>query len=520
MHKFRSILILVTLTAVTGCAGKTAKTTPAHEGTNLEARVARRFEALRATPPEQRAFLRLMPKGGDLHTHLSGAVYAESFIAAAAETGLCVTLRGSVLGPPPCQAPGQRPAVEALNDTAFYRQLIDAWSMRNYELSGQSGHDHFFDTFAKFGAASTGRTGEMLAEVVSRAAAGRVSYVEAMITPDGGVAARLGNELTWNGDLAAARAALDAKGLSAAVPQTIERLRAAEARKNEILRCGTPQADDGCQVTLRYLYQVIRTGSLGAVFAQLTLGLALADQPGSPVVGLNMVAPEDDPVAMRNFSAHMQMLKFLRPFYPRAHLTLHAGELVQGLVPPDGLRFHIRDSVNVAGAERIGHGVDIMLEDGARSLLQQMAERRVMVEICLTSNDGILGIRGADHPLATYLKYGVPVALATDDEGVSRSEMTVEYLRAAQDQRLTYPQLKTMARTSLEFAFVAGASLWRERGRFDRPVAACTGERPGPGAPSTTCEQFLASSDKARLQWALERDFAAFERVEGAEGQR
>ena len=49
-----------------------------------------------------------------------------------------------------------------------------------------------------------------------------------------------------------------------------------------------------------------------------------------------------------------------------------------------------------------------------------MAERNVLVEIALTSNDMILGVSGDDHPLPTYLKYGVPVALATDDEGVSR----------------------------------------------------------------------------------------------------
>ena len=82
-------------------------------------------------------------------------------------------------------------------------------------------------------------------------------------------------------------------------------------------------------------------------------------------------------------------------------------------------------------------------------LLQEMARRNVLVEICLSSNDLILGISGAQHPLATYLQYGVPVALATDDEGVSRSEISREFLKAAQEQGLGYVQLKTMARNSL-----------------------------------------------------------------------
>ena len=81
-----------------------------------------------------------------------------------------------------------------------------------------------------------------------------------------------------------------------------------------------------------------------------------------------------------------------------------------------------------------------------------------MVEICLTSNDVILGVRGPQHPLQQYIRAGVPVALATDDEGVARSDMTHEYLRGAQEQDLSYTQLKKMARTSLEHAFIGGAS--------------------------------------------------------------
>ena len=76
-----------------------------------------------------------------------------------------------------------------------------------------------------------------------------------------------------------------------------------------------------------------------------------------------------------------------------------------------------------------------------------------------------------------YLKAGVPVALATDDEGVSRSEMTREYERAVLDQGLDYVTLKKMARTSLEHAFLPGASLWSDARKFT-PVHECAGEKP------------------------------------------
>jgi len=191
------------------------------------------------------------------------------------------------------------------------------------------------------------------------------------------------------------------------------------------------------------------------------------------------------------------------------HVTLHAGELAPGLVPPDGLRSHIRESIEVGKAERIGHGVDVMYEENPHELLAMMARRKVMVEICLTSNEGILGVRGRQHPLAVYLRAGVPVALATDDEGVSRTEMTREYERAVLDQGLNYILLKKMARTSIEHSFLPGASLWSDIHK-STPVHDCAGERPV-NAPSPTCLKFLNSSEKAREQWRLERRLVDFE---------
>jgi len=141
------------------------------------------------------------------------------------------------------------------------------------------------------------------------------------------------------------------------------------------------------------------------------------------VVSLNLVQPEDDPIAVRDFSLQMSMLDFLHTQYPAVKITLHAGELTEGLVPPETLRFHIRESIRTGHASRIGHGADVMYEDDPLALLREMAAKKVLVEIALSSNDLILGVRGARHPLNTYLKYGVPVALVTDDAGVSRSTM-------------------------------------------------------------------------------------------------
>ena len=143
--------------------------------------------------------------------------------------------------------------------------------------------------------------------------------------------------------------------------------------------------------------------------------------------------------------------------------------------------------------------------------MREMARRNVMVEICLSSNNTILGISGVQHPLATYLKYGVPVALATDDEGVSRSEISREYLRGVEDQGLGYLQLKMMDRNSLEYAFISGASLWSDAKKFV-PVAQCASDMAAMKLSSSGCRQYVTGSEKAKLQWKLEEEFREFER--------
>ena len=217
---------------------------------------------------------------------------------------------------------------------------------------------------------------------------------------------------------------------------------------------------------MRFLHYTLRGFEPSEVFAQLLIGFELATADPR-VAGVNMVMPEHWYIPMRDFELHMRMVGFLHSVYPKVPISLHAGELVHGQVPPEGLRFHITQSIDVAGARRIGHGVDVMEENSPEELLKKMAAKRVLVEVCLTSNDHILGVKGADHPLPLYLRYGVPVTLATDDLGVSRGDMTEEYFRAARDYHLTYQQLKSFARQSIEHAFLDAPSRAGERTRLE-----------------------------------------------------
>jgi adenosine deaminase len=228
-------------------------------------------------------------------------------------------------------------------------------------------------------------------------------------------------------------------------------------------------------------------------------------------VGIDFVMPEDGYISMNDYALQMQMVKFLHPLYPKVHISLHAGEIAPGLVPYEGLCCHIRLAVEQGAAERIGHGVDIMYEEHPHQLLKEMAAKHVMVEISLSSNDLILGVSGKEHPFPLYRQFGVPVSLNTDDEGVSRIDLTHEYVRAVQTYDLHYMDLKQMVRTSVEHAFLPGTSLWAAPDKFTSVVAACVHDQLGAEKPSPSCVVFLKSSEKAQQQWELEKRFHAFE---------
>ncbi|WP_245986364.1 adenosine deaminase family protein [Azospirillum thermophilum] len=467
---------------------------------------ARRLEAVRHSPPELRAFLARMPKGADLHSHLTGAVYAETYVAVAAANKLCFSRTTQSLTPPPCRTADKEVSLEGVEtNPTLYAQVVNALSTRNaLPVSGFSLHDQFFVTFGRFRAANDD-VGLLLAEVVDRAGRQGVQHVELMVSFGTGDAGKVGTATPWTGDLPATADALTPK-LAALVPTARAGIDSAEARMRALLGCGTPAAKPGCGVSVRYLQQVTRTMPPGPVFAQ-TLFNALLAQADPRVVGLNFVAPEDYPVALADYDLHMRMIAEVRRRLPQTNVALHAGELTLGLVPPEELRSHIRKAVEVAGARRIGHGVDVMYEDDPQSLLRTMAERKVAVEINLTSNDVILGVAGKAHPFPVYRAAGVPTVISTDDEGVSRIDLTHELGRAVTEFGLTYADLVALARNSLEYSFLPGASLWRDGGR---PVEACA--VPPAAQVPPACRTFLDGSEKARVQWRLEQALAAFDR--------
>src|SRR5204863_9837508 len=138
---------------------------------------------------------------------------------------------------------------------------------------------------------------------------------------------------------------------------------ALEKRAREVMQCATPAAHAGCQVTVRYLFQAIRQGPPEQTMAQLQLGVA-AIAADKRWVGLQLVAPEDSADAVRYYDVHMKIVAELTDHGAKVPVALHAGELTAQLVPPRELSHHVADAVRIAGARRIGHGVDLPGEAG------------------------------------------------------------------------------------------------------------------------------------------------------------
>jgi hypothetical protein len=277
----------------------------------------------------------------------------------------------------------------------------------------------------------------------------------------------------------------------------------------EMLGLDSPVTGNKGELVIRYIAGVYRLEVGSAFFARAAAGI-LAINTDERVVGLNLVAPEDAPVSQENFEGQMEILDFLWKKTGEPKFTLHAGELVLRDSPVEPMRNRISRTIEIGHARRIGHGISVAWEEDVPALLKRMRDEGILVEICLSSNESILGIKGRDHPFDLYHRAGVPVSLNTDDEGVSRSNITMEYIKAIQRYDLTYEEIKDLVRNGIEYSFLPGDSLFENRD-YRHLRLGFEGVRSPDWAPDEAARTLMDENPKLNRQVVLERAFVEFE---------
>lgn len=468
------------------------------------ANVNEHFDQIKSDPNALYAFLKVMPKGGELHYHLSGGAYPETMLALAAKGSYCLNQDTFVMSPMLETCEGVD-ASELSQNPTLYNQTIRAWSMKDFIPGLQSGHEHFFATFYLFGNVVSAGHIPLLAEVMQRATDQNEQYMEIMIMPDNAKSGRIVSIPVLPADFNELKQSLLANpAFAAEIGHTVQVADSLFSNTQKYLACDTRPEQAVCQLTVRFQYHVLREQPLEKIFPQALHAFAAASR-SKGIVGVNLVQAEDGFISLRDYRQQMQIFEFMHQAYPDVHIALHAGELSSKDVLPEDLRFHIGDAIKTGHAERIGHGLDIGFENNADAILKDMATRLIPVEINLVSNREIFKIFGRKHPLRYYLANKVPVVLSTDDEGILRTDLTHQYVEAVHGHDVDYPALKQINRNALTYSFLPGSSLWSDAAQA-KPVSQCL------DLGSKTCMQFVSGSEKARLQRMLELKLIEFER--------
>jgi adenosine deaminase len=473
---------LVTLLALTVAANAGARA-PAPSAN--EAATARHYAALIAGGEPKTAELTLffsqMPKGGDLHHHYSGAIYAETYVDWLDKQGWCVNRQTfkietdkAVVDAERAKPPAARNCLstaEVYADDAAWRELLQRWSSKdfnNHDTLQAPPDRQFFQTFGYFGPVSSVNFHDGLVELKERAVRENVSYIETMFKMSPFVANPDFDAQAWKN-------AHDDAAFTAQMRSWMKTLDG-DARFNAAIADFTAKIDDAAagiddeRFTMRYQTYVLRLLGPSQVFSSMLAGFKAA-QKDPKIVGVNIVGQESQMVSMRDYALHMQMFRFLKSVYPTVKVALHAGELALGDVPPEDLGYHIDQAVNVAGANRIGHGVDLAHENNVIGLMKTMRDRDIPVEINLTSNAFINGVKGENHPITLIRHYGVPYVISTDDAGVTRHNLANEYVLFASRYKPGYAEVKKAAYSSIRYSFLAAADKTRLTRQLDTRFA-------------------------------------------------
>ncbi|AOC97394.1 Aminodeoxyfutalosine deaminase [Flavobacterium anhuiense] len=416
------------------------------------------------------AFFQQMPKGGDLHHHFSGSVYAEPLLERAIAEDFYLNLETMAVSKTK-PSNGNWENFSSLKNKGklehYEQQIMQTWSVKDYNGSVPS-DDQFFDSFMKFEPTIQGHFAEGMLELKKRAIAENVSYIETQLSTipcDMNV-----SDLTdFNAKLRQTSAQKDEKAVLKLLDELYKSLQKKEAKKyaddfntNFLAKLHKDLKIDDEKFTMRYQNFVLRFMEPVDLFKNLVIAFVSSSE-SKLTAGVNIVSPEHGENSMKDYWLHMVMFKYCHSKFPDVKYTLHAGELTLGLVQPEELTWHINDAIYVAGANRIGHGVDIAYEANSYDLLKYMAQKNIPIEINLVSNEFILKVKENRHPFTLYKEFNVPIVISTDDAGILRSNMTEQYvLLAKRYPDVNYQTIKKYVYNSINYSFIQDESVRKQ----------------------------------------------------------
>ena len=397
------------------------------------------FDEIRTTGSSENLYrvLYYMPKGGDLHNHLTGAVFSEWWYQLALEQKTrgydyyakvrienCRAYGSNQFGPSPYYLMFRNITAHGyaqLNncEKSEYKRLEEldepekaAW-MNSIRLDKPyEGRDEFFQThWSRLNALvqNPWLQAEAAATNIKAYSEEGMAYVEYQVSE--------GPYIGPNG----------------------EPIYAAEAF--QILR-ERLKAEDIVETGVLVKFQIAILRFLPNAEDKLRSAYKLVNDNSDLFVGVNMVGREDNdkgyPLRFLN------TLRQLRHQYTGVKLSIHAGEV-------DEPNFHVRDTLRF-GANRIGHGVNLITDPDTMLL---MRHGHYLVEINLISNLLLKYINNyAEHPFPEYLRTGIPVALSSDDRGMWDSTITDEFFVGTTEFNLSWDEIKMLSRASLQHAFI------------------------------------------------------------------
>jgi adenosine deaminase len=421
------------------------------------------FEKIRNNEVELTAFFAQMPKGGDLHHHYSGSIYAEPLLAHAIAEDFYLNTQTMTVS-----QDKQTTADWVLFSTlkkngeldVYKQKVMHKWSAKDYNNVDYPSDKLFFESFMKFEPATKDNFEAGLLELKNRAIKENVSYIETQLSTIP-CAINTDDLAKYNTHLRKMMAHKNEKAVMQSLDSLYAIFNQKDAKKyatdfnvNFVAKMHKELKIDDSQFTMRYQNFVLRFMQPVDLFKNMVVAFMSADS--SPLIaGVNIVSPEDGETSMKDYGLHMLMFKYCHSRFPKVKYTLHAGELTLGLVRPEELTWHINAAVYTAGANRIGHGVDMAYEEKSYDLMRFMAKNNIPIEINLTSNEFILKVKENRHPILLYKEFGVPIVISTDDAGILRTNMTEQYvLLAKRYKTISYTDIKQFVYNSINYSFI------------------------------------------------------------------